>query len=90
MITLNAINTLDGTALFKIDALYAPTHGGVVVEVVARGASNSACSIEFGIRFERSSPSRAVLHLCTAGRNQCEQETLPGRAILYVDAARVR
>ena len=90
VVTLNELNTLDGTALFKIEGMYAPSNSGVVLEVMAKGASSSARSIEFGIGFERSSPSRVVLHLCTAGRGLCEQNNLPGRAILHVDVARIR
>ena len=66
VVTLNDLNTLDGTALFKIEGMYAPS-SRAVLEVTPKGASSSARNMEFGIGFERSSPSRAVLHLCTAG-----------------------
>ena len=90
VVTLNDLNTFDVAALFKIDGVYAPSSGGVVLQVTPKGASSSARNIEFGIGFERSIPSRAVLHLCTAGRGFCEQTNLPGRAILHLDVCRIR
>ena len=90
IVTLDENLALDGTALFRISGMYQPSTLGILLEVGFRGASAIPRSVEFGIAFGSGSATRAALHLCSRGRDECNQPALPGRQLLHVDKARIR
>ena len=76
--------------LFHINGIYQPSELEILLEVGFRGASAIPRFVEFWIAFGPGSAANASLHLCSRGREDCNQAVLPGRQLLHVDSARIR
>ena len=89
MSTLDANHATDGTALWRVDAGYAPDIGGYFFKGSFCGASSPARAAEMDRIADPPGGLPLLVHLCTTRRENC-RAAVQGFRVLHTDVFRTR